>query len=122
MVKTCADCGEAIKGRSDKKFCDDQCRNNFNNHRNSESSAYVRHVNAILRKNRKIMEENNPFGKCTIHKNKLIENGFNFNYFTSTYTTRKGQTYYFCYEYGYLPIEHDLYALVKREGQEKQKV
>jgi predicted nucleic acid-binding Zn ribbon protein len=26
----CGDCGKEIKGRSDKRFCDDTCRNNFN--------------------------------------------------------------------------------------------
>ncbi|MDO9510334.1 MAG: hypothetical protein Q7J34_01125 [Bacteroidales bacterium] len=121
MVKTCNDCGETLRGRSDKKFCSDQCRNNYNNRQNSESSTYVRHVNTILKKNRKIMEVLNPMGKCTMHRDKLTAKGYNFNFFTSTYTTRKGQTYYFCYEYGYLPIEHDLYALVKREDSVKPK-
>ena len=40
---------------------------------------------------------------------------FNFQYFTSTYTTQAGKTYYFIYNQGYLPLENEeFYALVKR--------
>ncbi|MFA6947300.1 MAG: DUF2116 family Zn-ribbon domain-containing protein, partial [Pedobacter sp.] len=31
MERECLDCGAALRGRTDKKFCDDQCRSNFNN-------------------------------------------------------------------------------------------
>ena len=29
--KVCLACGKPLKGRIDKKFCDDYCRNNYNN-------------------------------------------------------------------------------------------
>ncbi len=115
--KSCLDCGEIIKGRSDKKFCSDQCRNNYNNQLNSDSTNLVRNINNILRKNRRILVELNPDKKTTVHKNKLIEQGFNFKYLTHTYTTQKGTTYLFCYEQGYLPLEKDFYMLVMREVQ-----
>src|SRR5688572_15010095 len=114
MNKTCLDCGEIIKGRADKKFCSDQCRNNYNNQLNSDSNNYVRNVNNILRKNRRILAELNPEEKSKTHKDKLIQKGFDFNYYTNTYTTKKGTVYYFCYEHGYLPLENDFYFLVKR--------
>ena len=62
----------------------------------------------------------NPHGKSKSHRSKLGEKGFDFNYFTSTYTTKAGAVYYFCYEYGYLPLPNDFYALVKK--QEKSNV
>ena len=31
----CLDCGAVLHGRADKKFCNDQCRNNYNNQLNS---------------------------------------------------------------------------------------
>jgi len=43
-----------------------------------------------------------------------LEFGFNFNYFTNTYTNKKGVTYFYCYEYGYLPLENNFYLIVKR--------
>ncbi|MFH1118561.1 MAG: hypothetical protein V1775_01975 [Bacteroidota bacterium] len=116
MGKTCLDCGEPIVGRADKKFCSDQCRNTYNNRLNSESSALVRQVNIILRKNRRILCELLPAEKTTVHKEKLSGLGFNFNYFTHLYTTQKGNTYRFVYEYGYLMLENDFYMLVLRDN------
>ncbi|MBK6344553.1 MAG: hypothetical protein IPN08_11800 [Bacteroidales bacterium] len=115
MGKTCLDCGEPLVGRADKKFCCDQCRNNYNNHLNSESSLMVRQVNNILRRNRRILNNLVPIEKTTVHKEKLSSLGFNFNYFTHIYTTQKGNSYRFVYEYGYLPLENDFYMLVIRD-------
>jgi hypothetical protein len=45
----------------------------------------------------------------------LLQRGFNFSYFTNIYTTKGGNTYFFCYEHGYLQLDHDYYALVVRQ-------
>lgn len=112
--KICLECGEKIKGRADKKFCDDQCRSAYNNKANSDSTAEMRNVNNILRKNRRVMFElSNEEGKTRISKTKLHEQGFNFKYHTHTYTTKAGTVYKLCYDYGYLPIENDYYMVVK---------
>jgi hypothetical protein len=114
-TKTCLDCGETLTGRADKKFCNDICRNNYNNRLNSETTNLVRRINAILRKNRRILEELIPKDKTMVHRNKLAEKGFNFNYITSIYTTKKGAVYRFCYEYGYLELDNDFFMLVLRD-------
>jgi hypothetical protein len=115
MTRNCTECGEAILGRVDKKFCSDQCRNNYNNRLNSDANNLVRNTNKILRRNRRILEELNPNGKAKVPREKLSLKGFNFSYYTSTYTTKTGNVYYFCYEYGYLLLEADYLALVKNE-------
>lgn len=115
--KYCLDCGEVLHGRADKKFCNDQCRNNYNNQLNSNASNLVRNINNILRRNRRILEELNPAGKTKTTLQKLASKGFNFEYFTSLYQTQKGSTYHFCYEYGYLPLDNDEFLLVKKEKQ-----
>jgi len=101
MNRTCAECGDPVAGRVDKKFCCDQCRNSYNNRLNSDTHALVRNTNTILRKNRRILEELNPNGKARIHRDKLSMRGFNFTYHTQIHVTRTGRTYYYCYEYGY---------------------
>ncbi|MCX6312209.1 MAG: hypothetical protein NT084_11310 [Bacteroidetes bacterium] len=115
MERFCVDCGESLNGRADKKFCSDQCRNSHNNRLNSDDNNFMRNVNNILRKNRRILADLTPDGKSTLHKEKISELGFHFGYFTHTYTTRKGTTYYFCYEYGYLPIGNDFLTIVQRK-------
>ena len=114
--KECLECGTKIFGRADKKFCSDLCRNAYNNKLNSDSNNYIRSVNATLRKNRKILNQLNPNGKSKTHRDRLVEKGFDFNYYTNTYTTKAGAIYYFCYEYGYLPLDNNFFALVKRDS------
>ena len=117
--KTCMACGRSIKGRSDKKFCDDYCRSAYNNRLNSDTNPCIRNINNILRKNRRILEDLIPDETAKTTRDRLIEKGFNFQYLTSTYTNKKGMMYYFCYEYGYLPLENDWVFLVKRKDEWK---
>ncbi len=113
--KICLECGAPIIGRADKRFCSDQCRTSYNNRLNSDTSNYMRKVNRILRKNRRILAGMNPEGKAKVSKKKLLGMGFNFNFHTNIYRTKTGKVYYFCYEQGYLPIDHDYFTLVIRE-------
>ncbi|HEY0055852.1 MAG TPA: hypothetical protein VGB63_10880 [Pedobacter sp.] len=115
MDRICLDCSQPLKGRADKKFCDDQCRSNYNNRLKTADSDFVREVNTILRKNRTILQQLNPDGKTKISREKLLSKGFSFSYYTHLYQTQKGNIYHFCYEYGYLKLESEDFLLVKRE-------
>jgi predicted nucleic acid-binding Zn ribbon protein len=115
-VRTCLSCGKPVKGRSDKKFCDDYCRNNYNNQVKADTNNYVRNINNALRKNRHILEALlGEVGMTKVGKQRLLNEGFQFKYHTHTYTTTKGSTYYFCYEYGFLQLEADLLLIVKKK-------
>ena len=113
----CLSCEKPVKGRSDKKFCDDYCRAAYNNDLKSASNNLVRNVNNALGKNRRILESLLPQGDATAKTNhdKLIEKGFQFKYHTSMYKAKNGNTYFYCYEYGYLPLENNWYLIVTRE-------
>lgn len=113
--KNCEECGRAIVGRIDKRFCSDQCRNSFNNRLNSDVTNYIRNINNTLRKNRRILMELNPEGKIKLSRDKLLAKGFDFTCCTSTYTTKEGSQYFYCYEQGYLSLEKDYYLLVVKK-------
>ena len=112
----CLSCEKPVKGRSDKKFCDDYCRAAYNNDLKSASNNLVRNVNNALGKNRRILESLLPQGDATAKTNhdKLIEKGFQFKYHTHIYNTKTEKTYFYCYEYGYLPLENNWYLIVKK--------
>jgi predicted nucleic acid-binding Zn ribbon protein len=112
MQRKCLHCSSDLLGRVDKKFCDDQCRNAYHNEHKRNDSAYIKRVNKILIKNRGILMQLNPTDKSKVNRSKLNALGFDFNYYTNTYTTKAGAVYYFCYEKGYLPLENEWYALV----------
>jgi predicted nucleic acid-binding Zn ribbon protein len=119
-TRLCLTCGKPLKGRLDKKFCDDACRNTFNNQQNSDQNNFVRNINNILRKNRRLLEEQIPEGEemKKIQREKLASAGFNFKYHTHQYQNQKGQIYFFSYEYGYLPLESgDWLLIVKRKAE-----
>jgi predicted nucleic acid-binding Zn ribbon protein len=117
VEKKCAECDKPLKGRTDKKFCSDFCRNSYNNKLNSDSNTFVRNINNVLRRNRRILEEALPGAEEMVKatRQKLIEKGFQFKYYTHTYTNKKGNIYHFCYEYGYLLLEADWVLIVKRK-------
>ena len=116
-VKNCLACDKPIKGRSDKKFCDDYCRNNYNNQLKVADNGIVRLINNTLAKNRRILQSLLPADKETfkVTRDNLLLKGFSFKYLTHIYTTKTGNDYYYCYEYGYLPLENDWYLIVKKK-------
>jgi hypothetical protein len=117
--RLCLECGEPFNGRMDKKFCSDLCRISFNNRINNEDIQYVRSINNILRRNRRILMSLNPTGKNKVTLENLKAKGFDFQYFTSTYKTREGARYFYCYEQGYLPLDGNQCLLViKKEFQQ----
>lgn len=114
--KLCLTCSKTLKGRTDKKFCDDYCRNNYNNQLKADNNNYVRNINNALRKNRRILEALLPATEAMAkaNKDKLLQKEFQFKYNTHTYVNKKGNTYFFCYEYGYLPLENDWFLIVRK--------
>jgi hypothetical protein len=117
QTANCLSCNKPLKGRTDKKFCGDYCRNTFNNQLKATSNNLVRNINNALGKNKRILESffkpGEDIAKTT--KEKLLEKGFQFKYCTHTYTTRKGHIYFFCYDFGYMGLDNDWYLLVKRK-------
>lgn len=116
MIKNCLECNEKIVGREDKKFCSDGCRNAYNNKMNKDSTNLMRNINNKLRKNYRILADLNPEGKSKTTRSKLLGKGFDFEFFTSIYTTKTGNIYYFLYDQGYMAIENEGFVLVKKDS------
>jgi len=113
--RKCENCGEIIKGRSDKKFCDDYCRSGFFYHKKAgKTTTLITQTNAILRKNRQILLGLNITGLSLTTKSILVSKGFDFSHFTGVFKTKGGAPYFFCYEMGYRPIKDEEILLVKK--------
>jgi len=112
----CLECGEKIIGRTDKKFCNDSCRNAYNNKQNKDSNNLMRNVNNKLRKNYRILVEFNTEGKAKVAKSKLDNLGFDFDYFTNLKVYKNGAEYRFIYDYGYKFLEDDFILIVKNQN------
>jgi len=75
----------------------------------------MRNVNNKLRKNYRILTELNSDGKSKATRDKMINKGFDFDFFTNVLQTKTGNTYYFLYDQGYRSLDNDYFMLVKKE-------
>lgn len=107
-------CGQMTMGRADKRFCSNQCRAAASNRRRTEDAGerLMRDVNNKLRHNRQVLQRASPNGKTTLRREVLQQAGFDFRHFTHLYRTKNGNTYYFCYDYGYLLLEDEKVLIV----------
>jgi hypothetical protein len=113
IEKLCLACNKTIRGRSDKKFCNDSCRNCYNNQRKPCSTDTIRLINSVLLKNRKIlMQLVREDDRKKTSREQLSLLGFVFSYYTHCYTNKKGGQYFFCYDYGWLDL-NDSVLVVK---------
>lgn len=99
---TCLNCQEILVGRVGKKYCDSYCKSNYFYEQNKmKKHSFFKTVDVQLKKNRRLLKEFNKSGKSTIREEKLLEAGFNPNFFTHYWKNKKGDVYLFCYEYGF---------------------
>ena len=120
LTKVCLSCNRELHGRTDKKFCNDYCRNTHHNQLNSYGNNYMRNINHILRKNRRILANFLHTREITkVSLSNLHGKGFSFKYATHSHANKKGKLYYFCYEYGYVKLKNE-YVIIVRAKREKE--
>lgn len=112
--RKCLECGELLHGRSDQKYCNDQCRNAHNNKQSGETNNLIRNLNRILKKNYVVLCSLTPSGKATVTREELVKNNFNFHYFTNMSKTRKERVVYYCYDHGYSMGEGEKVLLFRK--------
>ncbi|MDX5438442.1 MAG: hypothetical protein LPK03_14660 [Pontibacter sp.] len=112
--KTCENCGVMVKGRIDKRYCSDQCRATARNQRKAQNMGerLMKEINNKLRHNRQVLQRASPEGKTTLRREILQLAGFDFRHFTHLYRTKQGNTYHFCYDYGYLLLPDEKVLIV----------
>lgn len=120
-VSYCLQCGKPLKGRSDKRYCDDVCRNAFFNELKKADHEKMSQVELALKKNRRILKDLlNGKRVKNVTDVELLQKGFQFKYHTHHFTTRSGDTYTYCFDYGYIPRELDTYTIVKEIVQDER--
>src|SRR5579863_1053021 len=113
----CLYCGKVLKGRSDKRYCNDDCRNAYFNERKKDEQREIRIVDHALKKNRRILKETLGNHKIKIVEEKtLLQKGFVFKYLTHTFRNSQKALYYFVYDYGYKEIEGKGFMIVRELG------
>lgn len=99
MIKTCLSCGNKLSGRTDKKFCNNSCKNDYHNTIHPNGNGVEKMVSAAIRRNRKILQNLFDDGLCKLEKTDLEHFGFSFKGLTGIEEMEKGMMKYFCYEF-----------------------
>lgn len=117
-IRSCIACNKPVSGRSDKKFCNDYCRNDFNNARKADNPAIIKNINRVLARNREIMHSffRGNETRRKIDRDKLIAEGFRFKYHTHKMINKKGIAYYFCYDTGYVSVDDDHVLVIRKKN------
>jgi len=103
---------DLLKGRRDRQFCDERCKNAYHNKIAFEEEKEVKRINKILKRNREILKKMNARKEVT--KERLLKAGFDFTYFTHhKFTIHYHYQYTFCYDYGYRAVKPESYKVVK---------
>ena len=113
--KSCINCNRLIKGRTDKKFCDENCRNSYNNRLHAERNNLIRNINNAVGKNRRILAElAGPAGRVSdVPFQKIINRGYRLQFFTHRANCRRGREFIFCYDHGFHRREDGRCVIVK---------
>lgn len=111
--KNCLFCGTILSGRSDKKYCDDNCRNNYHYRLKKDSNIIIKSINASLIKNREILKSFITGIKTVVLKEKFVELNFDFDVMTNIYKTSKGLEYKVVYDYAYRIVNEYEVLIIK---------
>jgi hypothetical protein len=112
-MKYCNYCKQPVKGRIDKKFCDDGCRSSFHHQYKSEALKHIKRTNYFLRKNRRIIAHLFEQNQLKISLTELMAEGFDMSYHTRLLEPTPGQKHYECYDYSFFIIENNQVQLHK---------
>jgi hypothetical protein len=102
--RICKTCGDKLKGRSDKIFCDDRCRNQFHNEQRKTPplGEYARSIQRSLLRNRRILHDLlSGRNRCYVNRDTLLRLGFSFEYISERQIKRRGEIFS-CLDIGYL--------------------
>lgn len=99
--RNCLTCNNTIRGRADKKFCNDYCRSTFNNKHDHAKLSHIRTITNTLLKNRKVLEKWAINRTTPVNLHELLSDGLNLAYFTHCINHPLGNPSNFCYDFGY---------------------
>lgn len=108
IQRCCRFCGAELYGRSDKKFCDDNCRNNYHyKTKCKEDDGVVKTVNVALSSNREILKSLCAGSKAIVKKKLLDDQDFDYELITNIYKAKSESEYRIVYDYAYKMLNDD---------------
>ncbi|MEO1518967.1 MAG: hypothetical protein AAFV95_28385 [Bacteroidota bacterium] len=112
----CPICGKTIVGRSDKKYCSLNCKNQFHHPSKHTKGDALKTVNRFLFQNFKILEsifKDEKKDKLMVPRILLDKMGFHFHYCTACYVNKQQKLYRYVYDYGWMEFSSQDILLIR---------
>ena len=114
IMPVCLECGDKIRyGRSDKKFCCDECRTRHYNNMAKGSRTYRRKVMTRLTRNYQILEQILKSGESSMELTDLVSFGFSPDTVTGFHKNRFKSDEYWCFDIKYRMTDSRVYSISK---------
>lgn len=111
----CPECGRSFRGRSDKKFCSIQCKNNHHN-RLASAERFIKHRTlSSLDSNYRILREMLLSDKKTAEISDLCALGYSPEIVTGYRKDSKGHREMRCFDIKYCQSETRIFNLERQE-------
>lgn len=116
-MPVCLECGDRIGyGRSDKKFCCDDCKARHYNKLAKGSRAYRRRVMNSLTRNYQILEQLLRAGETSVELTDLMSVGFSPDAVTGFHKNRFKSDEYWCFDIKYRMTDSRVYSISKLQN------
>lgn len=113
--RTCEQCNKILTGRTDKRFCSTNCKNQLNNTLRKNTKSITQEVDSYLHRNREILAlliGNTT--KTVIDRILLVRAGFRFDYMTGIYFNREHKMYRIVYDHAWMDFSDMKVLIVKK--------
>ncbi|HRI01260.1 MAG TPA: hypothetical protein PK006_09440 [Saprospiraceae bacterium] len=111
----CIFCKATLQGRSDKKFCSINCKNQYNYALRQTTKDEVKEIDAYLHRNREILSViMGNYKKLLTQKVVLERAGFRFEYMTGIYHNKENKRFHYVYDYAWAEFTNQELMLVKK--------
>jgi hypothetical protein len=117
MKNECQQCRKALHGRTDKRFCNSNCKNAFNFAKRRDTRNEVKEIDGYLHRNREILatlmgeSKKEMFDRAVLTRAK-----FRWEYMTGIYKNKQGKWYHLVYDYAWMEFTDQQILIVRKSG------
>ncbi|MCB9227973.1 MAG: hypothetical protein R2836_07995 [Chitinophagales bacterium] len=115
-MNKCKICKKEIKGRSDKLFCSNACKNYYHTNLRKVTKGVAFEIDKILHRNRSILLEIIGKHKTQIKTQRMVldKKKFSYKYHTHINVNSQGKTFYWLYDLAWMAFSNDEILIVKK--------
>ena len=115
MKTECQQCGKPIRGRTDKKFCDSNCKNTFNFAKRRETRNEVKEIDNYLHRNREILATLMGESKKEMFDRTVLTRAkFRWEYMTGIYKNKQDKWYHLVYDFAWMEFTDQRILVVRK--------